>query len=210
MYPFYLLLALTVLMLANLLLSLWPTSGRSPAAHLPIERRRALLDAREIRALHGFEQAVGETRRVQPGVPLRRLIRPAPGVSTWRARSWLASLGNLSVDLAVLSADGSEPLCAILLTTSGKASRQHRREQTLVQTLCKAANLPVLTYSEPDTTASEWPSEALKARIEELIGPLEVSLSAQQALASEDEDALLASLAVAMQDRSVATRTPGR
>ena len=209
MTQFFLLLALAALALVNLLLSLIPT-GPSPSSarrsKLAVKRRRPMLNALELQGLGLLEQLLGDQRRVQAQMPLYRLIGPAPGVSARRARRWLAEVGALSVDLAVLSADGSEPLCAVLLTAGGKRPRRVRREQARIQSLCKQADLPVLTLSGAEQDAPE----TLKARLEELIWPLEESLVTAPPVASEDEDALLAGLAAAMRDRSVDKRPSGR
>ncbi|MBK5968735.1 MULTISPECIES: DUF2726 domain-containing protein [Thiorhodovibrio] len=204
MHLFYLLLILTIIALANLLLGVVLSKkdgGR--VGRLPAQRRRPMLSVREVQNLKLLEKILGEQRRVQTQVPLYLLIDPAPGVSARRARKWRSQLGALSVDLAVLSADATEPLCAILLTAGGKRPRRVRREQAQVQSLCKQADLPVLTLSGDEQAAPE----ALKERLEELIWPLEERLVADHQVASEDEDALLAGLAVAMRDRSVAQRS---
>lgn len=197
---FYLLVGFTVLALANLFLSIFLLGSRSARIlKLPVERHPSMLNQLEIRNLGFIEQLVGKQRRVQPLVPLQRLIRPARHSSTWHARRWRHEIGQLSVDLAVLSADGSKPLCAILITAGGKRPRRVRREQALVKRLCKQADLPVLTLAHDEQNDPE----SLKNRLEELISPLEISLSTEHPLASEDEDALLAGLAAAMRDRVV-------
>ncbi|WPL16226.1 hypothetical protein Thiowin_01179 [Thiorhodovibrio winogradskyi] len=209
MTQFYLLLALVALALINLLLSL-ASKGRSTGgargSKVTIKRRRPMLNALEARSLRLLEQLLGTQRRVQAQVPLYRLIGPSPKVGVRRARQWRAEVADLSADLAVLSADGTEPLCAILLTASGKQARRVRREQARVQSLCRQADLPVLTLSGSEQDAPE----TLKARLEELIWPLEESLVSSHPVASEDEDALLAALAAAMRDRSVAQRPSRR
>jgi hypothetical protein len=206
MTPFYLLLALTLLALGNLLWSLIPKARLEGGPRLPIKRRRPMLNALEAQSLALLERLLGEQRRVQARVPLRRLIGPAPEVSARRARRWDAQVGALDVDLAVLSADGTEPLCALLLTAGGKQPRRVRREQARVQALCRQADLRVLTLSGTEQDAPE----TLQARLEELIWPLEESLVSAPPVASEDEDALLAGLAAAMRDRSVDRRPSGR
>jgi hypothetical protein len=204
---FYVLLGFSVVALMNLLLSLLSLKGEhAHRLQLPAERRQPTLNQLEVQNLGLIEQLVGEKRRVQPLVPLQRLIRPARQVSTWRARRWQREINTLSVDLAVFSADGSQPLCAILVTTGAKPPRRVRREQALVEQLCKQADLPVLTLSSDE----RHDPERLKNRLEEWIEPLEVSLSTEHPLASEDEDALLAGLAAAMQDRSVANNRASR
>lgn len=197
---FYLLLTLSALASVNLALSLIPR-GASPGGgkrgpRVTIKRRRPLLNALEARSFKMLEQILGDQRRVQPQVPLHRLIAPAPGVSERLAKRWRTQIDALSVDLAVLSADGTEPLCAVLLTASGKHPRRIRSEQARVQALCKQADLPVLTLSDNEQNTPE----TLKARIEDLIWPLEESLVNTHPVASEDEDALLARLAAAMRD----------
>lgn len=204
MHLFYLLLILTVLAAGNLLLGVVPgNKGGGRVSRLPARRRRPMLTVPEVQTLRLLEKVLGERRRVQPRVALGLLIDTAPGVSARRAKAWRSQLGGLSVDFAVLSADGAEPLCAILLTAGGKHPRRVRRGQARIQASCKQADLPVLTLSGDEQSAPE----ALKERLEELIWPLEERLVADHQVASEDEDALLAGLAVAMRDRSVSQRS---
>lgn len=200
-----LLVALCALALANLLVCLLARGG-GKIPQEPCERRRPLLDARQARSLRLLDQVAGDGRRVQARVPLGWLIQPGPGVSARRARRWQARMGSLYVDFAILSADGAEPLCAVILTSGGRRTRRQQRAQARLEALCRQARLPMLSLAD----AQQETPVALRAQLDELIWPLEQSLVVAHPVATEDEDALLAALAVTLRDRSLERRPSGR
>ena len=196
MTPFFVLVFLAGLAVGNLMLAAI-RALKVAAPVLPTGRRRPFLTAARARALRQLEQAAGDQRRVLPEVPLTLLIAPLSYARRRQAARWSAAIAGLQADFAVVTRDGSEPLCAVLLTAAGKQPRKVRAAQQRVRKLCLASDLPVLTLGPVE------PTDALAARLQELLWPLEERLNPVAELASEDEDALLAGLAAAVRDDAV-------
>lgn len=142
MAPFYLLIFVAGLLLAQLLLRLLRL-GRPRLRDDPFERRE-FLDASEFAALEAVAAAAGPQFLVCAKVAASSLIKPEAGLGRERTRLARNLVQGWVLDLVVVTAETAQPLCVIQFDPP---ERRQRRSHARLIAACSAAGLPVITLS---------------------------------------------------------------
>jgi hypothetical protein len=191
--PFYLLVCLAGLLVANLVLSLLrlPRAGLRGTAFAS----RALLSARERGYLNAVEIAAGPGCRVDPKVAAAVILRPRPELGWGRRRASRRALESAHLDLLISAASDARPLCAVLLLRP-EPSWAERASRGRIGAACTSAGLPVLELplTEPPAPAT------LKRLVQEALETIDLRVAPPPPQRDEDEEAMLAELAAAMRE----------
>lgn len=208
MEPFFVLVFLAGLVLANLLLRLLVGLRRGLRGH-PFERRWPFLPPAEQRLLVALDQAAGRHYRVLARVALAALVQPAQDLRRRQRRLGDASLGGHRADFLVCSAVDCFPLCVVIVQSEAKR-RGERRAEAFVTSACKAAGLPVV----PLALAEDYDLDALRRRLRDAIETAGVAMVVAEKApeapepADEDEVAVLAGLSASMKAPDELTGAP--
>jgi hypothetical protein len=192
--PFYLLVFIAGLLIANLLLQLLRAFGGIGGGY-PFERRSAFLTAEEQLCLGTVEEAVGDDFRVLAKVCLAQVLQADQDLGRRRRARAAARLRDRAIDLLVCSATDGYPLCA-LLVRSEPQDRATRRELAVIEGMCRAAGLPFLTLALQD----HYEITEIRKRVLAAVETAEVRITQTPEPPAADEEALLAELAASMQE----------
>lgn len=146
MEPFYLLVFLAGLLIAQLLLRLLRLRG--PRLRGDPFERRAFLDAREFAALGAAANAAGPQYLVFAKVAASSLIQPEGVLGGERRQLARRLVQGWVLDLVVATAEAAQPLCVIQFDPP---DRRSRRANARLIAACSAAGLPVITLSPQDS-----------------------------------------------------------
>jgi hypothetical protein len=193
--PFYLLVFIAGLLIANLLLQLLRAAAGGGEGSYPFERRPEFLTADERLCLGTVEEAVGTDFRVFVGVCLSQILQPDQDLGRRRRGRAAARLWGRSVDLLVCSAADGYPLCALLVRAEPR-NRATKRELASIEAMCRAARLPVLTLALQD----HYEITEIRRRVLDAVETAEVRIAHTPEPPAADEEALLAELAASMQE----------
>jgi len=144
--PFYLLVFLAGLLIAQLLLRLLRLRG--PRLRGDPFERRAFLDAREFAALGAAANAAGPQYLVFAKVAASSLIQPEGVLGGERRQLARRLVQGWVLDLVVATAEAAQPLCVIQFDPP---DRRSRRANARLIAACSAAGLPVITLSPQDS-----------------------------------------------------------
>jgi len=205
--PFFVLVFLAGLVLANLLLRLLLGMRQGLRGH-PFERRWPFLPPAEQRLLVALDQAAGRHYRVLARVALAAVMQPEQDLRRGQRRQAGDALGGHRVDFLVCSAVDCFPLCAVVVRSEDKR-RAERRADAFVTSACSAAGLPVV----PLTLAEDYDLDALRRQLRDAIETAGIAMmvaekEAEPEPADEDEEAVLAGLAASMKAPDDLTGAP--
>lgn len=147
MGPFYLLLAIALILIINLLGLLMSTVGGSGRS-VRYERRWPFLTPAERRCLAALEEAVGADYRVLPRVALSAVISIAAGGHNPAIRRAQERLQKQTIDFVLCARIDDHPLCVIQHLPAGKRKRAQRRRLDWLQKVCALTQLPLVTLTE--------------------------------------------------------------
>lgn len=194
MQPFYLLVFIAGLLIANLLLTLLRALGGGAGGY-PFERRPEFLTAEERLCLGTVEEAVGSDFRVMVKVSLDRVLQPDATLGRRRRLKAGNKTRGRSIDFLVCSAADGYPLCALLVRAEPQ-SRAIKRELAEISGMCQAAGLPFLALALQDS----YEITDIRRRVLDAVETAEVRISHTPEPPAADEEALLAELAASMQE----------
>jgi hypothetical protein len=205
--PFFVLVFLAGLVVANLLLRLLLGLRRGLRGH-PFERRWPFLPPVEQRLLIALDQAAGRHYRVLARVALAAVMQPEQDLRRRQRRLAGDALGGHRVDFLVCSAVDCFPLCAVVVRSEDKR-RAERRADAFVTSACNAAGLPVV----PLTLSEDYDLDALRLQLRDAIETAGVAMmvaekEAEPEPADEYEEAALAGLAASMKTPDDLTGAP--
>lgn len=194
MQPFYVLVFIAGLLIANLLLQLLRAVGGGGGSY-PFERRPEFLSAQERLCLGTVEEAVGRDFRVLVKVCLSQILQPDLDLGRRRRARAAVRLRGRSIDFLVCSAADGYPLCALLVRAEPR-SRAIKRDLADIEASCRAAGLPVLTLALQD----HYELTEIRRQVLDAVETAEVRIAHAPEPPAADEEALLAELAASMQE----------
>lgn len=195
MQPFYVLVFIAGLLIANLLLQLLRAAGGGGVGSYPFERRPEFLSPQERLCLGTVEEAVGSDFRVLVKVCLSQLLQPDQDLGRPRRVRAAARLRGREIDFLVCSAADGYPLCALLVRAEPQ-SRANKRELASIEAMCRAAGLPMLTLALQD----QYEITEIRRQVLDAVETAEVRIAHTPEPPAADEEALLAELAASMQE----------
>ena len=195
MQPFYVLVFIAGLLIANLLLQLLRAAGGGGVGRHPFERRPEFLSPQERLCLGTVEEAVGSDFRVLVKVCVSQLLQPDQDLGRPRRVRAAARLRGREIDFLVCSAADGYPLCALLVRAEPQ-SRANKRELASIEAMCRAAGLPMLTLALQD----QYEITEIRRQVLDAVETAEVRIAHTPEPPAADEEALLAELAASMQE----------
>lgn len=194
MQPFYLLVFIAGLLIANLLLQLLRAAGSGVVGY-PFERRPGFLSLEERVCLSSIEAAAGDDFRVLVKVSLAQVVQPEEDLGRRKRAKASQRLRGKIVDFLVCSMSDGYPLCAILAREDPN-SRAVTRELEVIERICRAAGLPMLTLALQD----HYEITDIRRSLLDAVETAEIRIKRTPELPAADEEALLADLAASMQE----------
>ena len=194
MEPFYLLVFIAGLLIANVLLQLLRLAGGGRGA-LYFERQPRFLGPEERLCLSTIEEAVGTDFRVFAKVALRSVLQPDERRRHRRARA-SALLAGRMLDFLVCSAADGYPLCAVLARPQQDGGRSAKREQKLIADACASAGLPMITLPLQD----RYEVNLIRRQVLDAVETADVRVAQTPEAPAADEEALLAELVATIQE----------
>jgi len=191
--PFYLLVFIAGLLIANVLLQLLRLAGGGRGA-LYFERQPRFLGPEERLCLSTIEEAVGTDFRVFAKVALRSVLQPDERRRRRRARASGLLAGGI-LDFLVCSAADGYPLCAVLARRQD-GCRSAKREQKLIAAACASAGLPMITLPLQD----RYEVNLIRRQVLDAVETADVRVAQTPQAPAADEEALLAELVATMQE----------
>jgi len=192
--PFYLLVFIAGLLIANLLFQLLRAFS-GIGGGFAFERRPAFLSAEERLCLEAVEKAVGSDFRVLARVCLAQLLQADQALGRPRRARAAARLRDHAIDFLVCSAADGYPLCALLVRTEPQ-DRSTGREQAVIERMCRAAGLPFLTLALQDHYDITEIRKLVLGAVETADAPTAPTSETPAA----DEEALLAELSASLRE----------
>lgn len=195
MEPFYLLVFIAGLLVANLLLKSLRFTASIGSGPGPYERNQPFLGEQERLCMGAVEQAVGGGYRVLAKVAAAAALQPEVGIGRRKRGKSRAALRGLMLDFVVCAGSDLYPLCAIVAEPEG-AGRKGNRPRGVLAKACADAGLPLVTLPLRD----HYEISELRRTLIEAIETADLRLTVAPDPHQEDEEAALAALAAAMQE----------
>lgn len=194
MAPFYLLVFLAGLLIANLLLQLLKAASSGARGLDFVRRPRFLLPAEQL-CWSAIQEAAGADFCVLAKVSLAAVLNADDEQPRRRRARAAALLQRGTLDFLVCSAADGYPLCAVLVEAEDQA-RATKQTAALINEACTSAGLPLITLPLQDS----YEIKDIRRRVLEAVETADVRVMQTPEPPAEDEEALLAELAAAMQE----------
>jgi hypothetical protein len=193
--PFYLLVFIAGLLVANLLLNALRATASIGTGRCPYERRDPFLSEQARLFMGAAQQAVGEGYRVLAQVSAASVLQPESGVGRRKRRKGAAALRGRVLDFLVCADSDLYPLCAITIEEE-RAGRARKAARAAVAKACGDAGLPLVSLALRD----QYEITELRRTLREAMATADLRLTDTPNPHQEDEEAALAALAAAMQE----------
>jgi hypothetical protein len=194
MEPFYLLVFIAGLLVANLLLQLLK-AATSGARGVFFTRRPCFLTAEERLCWSAIQEAASGDFDVLAKVALSAVLQADQDQPRRRRAKAAVVLQRATLDFLVCSAADGFPLCAVLVESDDQ-TRAAKQTVSVILDACASAGLPLIRLPLQDG----YEVKEIRRRVLDAIESAEVRILQAPEPAAEDEEALLAELAASMQE----------